>query len=578
MLRALKEWGELYEQEIKPYETPEADYVIIIELDDKGNYLGVSVEEFSSEKLDKYLFRKAQGSNPPTETPTLFLNLKDIGKSIGNLIKANNNLKNFGDIPQIKIEQEKEKVIKDIEKCIHNKKKKYLLTVRFDKKYIGEIDEYRGSLERSLQHEYKVKSICAVCGQEKSVSYRIPFKFLTYDKPGYFVGWFEGKTKDQLYSNSPVCFDCYENMRIAREKLEDLKFNLAGVKYLFIPEALRKDTLQKIKEKLFDPLREFSLKQIDRAMLEHELRSLVQEGLFLSLSDLLDEYEISGNKDFDFLSVFRKLKDVVWGHFLFIKREQSRESIELYIEEVFPSRINQLFGIKEYIEKTDFVKDFDYEKIRKFFDSMEDFYVVVDATFRGTKIADAYIFRALMGKLRQYVLELENRTIPEYSQIMEAMAVYLFIKLSTEGLEMEEVKKPESLQQMLEWIERLPMVKSGEDWKIALMLFGFLTEHLMNKQIKERGSKPFLKKLKGLKMNWEDFLGLLPELRQKLEEYELYDYPSVKTLFGELSERLLRAEKPKVTIDELNFYFVAGMGIYAKFKGLIYRKDEEVQS
>jgi len=579
MLTALKNWGELYEQEIKLYENTSADHVIVIELDSQGNYIGVSIEDFTREKLDKYLYRKAQGSNPPTETPTLSLNNKRIEKSIGNLIKANANLRKFGKIPEINIEQNKVK--EEIQKFI-NPKEKYILTVRFGGKYIGEMEEYINALEESIKSEYRTEFICGICGERKSVSYRIPFKFLTYDKPGYFVGWFERKTKNEFYSNCPICFDCYEKMRIARRKLEELKFNLAGVEYLFIPETLKKDTLLKVKG-LLHSLEEFWLKQIDIAELEHELKSLAEEGLFLSLSHLLDESEISGNKGLDFLSVFRKLNDIVWGHFLFIKREQNRESIELYISDVFPSRIDQLFRIKEYIEKLDLVKDFDYGKVKEFFESEEDFYVVVDATFRGAKIADTYIFRVLMEKLRQYVLELESRVIPEDSQIMKAMAVYLFIKLSTEGLKMDEIKKLEDLQEMLKWIESLPTVKN-EDWKVALTLLGCLVEHLMEEQRRQRGSKPFLKKLKSLKMRWEDFLGLLPELRQKLEEYEIYDYKSVKTLYDEVSERLLKAEKPKTAIDELNFYFVVGMGIYGKFKDLFFRKnkiknkDEEAQS
>jgi hypothetical protein len=73
MLRALKEWGELFERPI--YDEVEADKVIVLEfeLDNVGRATlkDISLEEFSKDKLNKYFYRKARSSNPPTYSPTL---------------------------------------------------------------------------------------------------------------------------------------------------------------------------------------------------------------------------------------------------------------------------------------------------------------------------------------------------------------------------------------------------------------------------------------------------------------------------------------------------------------------------
>ncbi len=77
-------------------------------------------------------------------------------------------------------------------------------------------------------------------------------------------------------------------------------------------------------------------------------------------------------------------------------------------------------------------------------------------------------------------------------------------------------------------------------------------------------------------MNQADVMGLLPEIREKLENYqEFYGYK--KRLFEMASEYLARASTPwKLSIEEINFYFVLGMGMFYKIKQFIYKNKEEV--
>ena len=55
MLESLKQLGELF-GEFKPYDTIEGDFVLVLNLDDKGNFLNFELEEFSIERLDKFFF------------------------------------------------------------------------------------------------------------------------------------------------------------------------------------------------------------------------------------------------------------------------------------------------------------------------------------------------------------------------------------------------------------------------------------------------------------------------------------------------------------------------------------------
>jgi len=574
MLRALKEWGELFERPI--YDKVKADKVIVLEfeIDNVGNATlkDISLEEFSEDKLSKYLYRRAKSSNPPTYSPTLRLNTENISKSLNNLIKVNRKLKG---VPQIGIDVET--VAEQIRGMIEGTEKStsYLLTIRFNGKYIGEMPEYIKAVGDLIKGPYEENGICSICGEEKKVAEDLPFNFLTYDKPGYIVGGFR---ENVAYKNSPICFDCYEKIRIARQNLESATFKLAGTEYMLIPETLKKENLQKLKE-LFEYLREnnLNLDNLDKVHLYDLLEGLVREedkNLIFSILDNLQE--ISGERGLDILSIFSRFKDIIIAHFLFIKREQGREAIELYISDVFPSRIYYLFKVKKFIEELGIVGNFDYRLVNEFFKE-KGFYQMVEATFWGKRVENAFLCDGLMNVIRESFKEWDKRT--DYELIGEALAVYLFAKITTEGLNMQQSQNPQTLEEFFVWVKNLPSIGS-EDWKYGLVLMGFLTEYLLEEQRKERKSKPFLKKLKSLKMDWEDIIKLLPELRQKLEEYEAFDYPSVRMLFGEISQTLLQSTKPKASVGELNFYFVSGMGLYGIYRGLMFNRkqtNEEVE-
>jgi hypothetical protein len=232
--------------------------------------------------------------------------------------------------------------------------------------------------------------------------------------------------------------------------------------------------------------------------------------------------------------------------------------------------------VKKFIEELGIVGNFDYRLVNEFFKE-KGFYQMVEATFWGKRVENAFLCDGLMNVIRESFKEWDKRT--DYELIGEALAVYLFVRIPTEGLNMQQSQNPQSLEEFFVWVKNLPSIGS-EEWKYGLVLMGFLTEYLLEEQRKERKSKPFLKKLKSLKMDWEDIIKLLPELRQKLEEYEAFDYPSVRMLFGEISQTLLQSTKPKASVGELNFYFASGMGLYGKFGGLMFNRkqtNEEVE-
>ena len=113
--------------------------------------------------------------------------------------------------------------------------------------------------------------------------------------------------------------------------------------------------------------------------------------------------------------------------------------------------------------------------------------------------------------------------------------------------------------------------------KRGIFLLGALTQMLLNIQGQERGSTPFFKNLKGLKMNEEDIKGLFPKITSKLMEYDRFD-SGKKELAEEIAKNLLSQEKFGLSIDEINFYFASGMALSKEVADMVYENEKENQT
>ncbi len=128
--------------------------------------------------------------------------------------------------------------------------------------------------------------------------------------------------------------------------------------------------------------------------------------------------------------------------------------------------------------------------------------------------------------------------------------------------------------EFLSWVRNLPSV--DENWKYGLVLMGFLTEYLLDKQMRKKGSRSFWKNLENLRLTWKNVSKLLLALRMGLEEVDAFDKPLVKEIFAEIASALLQSTKPKAGLGELNFYFVSGMGLYHRYKDLLHAELEDL--
>jgi len=576
---------------------------ILLILLEKSNgnyrYMGIDIEEYSQNKIKKYLYK--QGSPKGTDvTPTsrittpesTFSNTK-ILPWFKNYTKDGSEGSNFLVKIGRCITENKEKILKDLKAKygeISGKKEKAVLTLKIDDKYIGEYDIFKKILlEKSKEGFYskygkisKVENeICCVCNKRKAEVYGFvsTYSFYTVDKPGFVSGGFQQKDAWKTY---PVCLNCALKLEEGKKYLGDnMNFNFYGFNYLVIPKFVSK-VEEETKKEIFKKIEQ----QRNPKFRKKEINRLT-----------LDENEI--------LDVMSDQKNYLNLNLMFYEKSNAAFNILLYIEDVIPSRLKTLFGVKKEVDKIDIFKecmipifenkkktgekplDFNFGVVRTFFPRISNnrtydkyFLDIANKIFTNKSVDYNFLLRFIMQKIRE---EFVNDNPTKISTLKGFMLLNYFNKLglienfkNKKDITNKEVKKMDEnnlekgLSEEKELSEKIDEFFGyfsdlfDNDAKKAIFLEGVLTQFLLNIQYQERGATPFRVKLKGLKLDEKQIKKLLPEIQNKLEEYGKNYYRILESI---ISECFLSAGNGwDLTNDEISFYFVLGMNLYYKFK------------
>ena len=268
-------------------------------------------------------------------------------------------------------------------------------------------------------------------------------------------------------------------------------------------------------------------------------------------------------------------------HLLFLKKRNDEEKINLYLYGIYPSRLKELFEFKGYIDRLLGI-NFNYSTVWDFFkkDYQKQFYEYTRSTFKGVPFNNVLLLKILLEKLKQLLNERERLNTFE-RDLKKALGVYLFSLLTSGGLNMEGKNSNclEGSQTLEEFLDCFPLL--GGNAERGLFLLGVLTEKLLEVQEKRLdGNKPFLKKLKGLKMGKRDFKNLFTEVVAKLEEYnQASDFrvltKKVKKVIEKTAQYLLSSQDWKLSDKEANFIFACGMGLSQKVFEILDKKSSK---
>lgn len=591
---------EIFSEDIQG-RSPKPPNILTIDLgknENKISFLRVGIEEYKREWNSRYLYRfgSSRGSNV---TPTA--KVTDISKTYPNKIKnwfgqdfstspyslEENELREIQLLNDCLVANESEitKQIEALLQIIRAKKESALVTIVIletnRRKYLGDIDLFRTifikKTHASLSQKYNTislgeKKICSVCRERKDEVYGFvsTYNFYTVDKPGMVSGGFD---QSLAWKNYPVCLNCALALERGKKYLNDFShFKFYGFDYYVIPKPLLSENTE-----VYDTLKIFQTEG-NRIKLNENYQTLLSDTKEEILSHL-------SNKENSFLC-----------NILIYQENNNEFKIERYIEDIFPSRLKQLFNAKSAVDSKPILRslqvpvfkdnkktgerpfEFTFESIFHFFgkekndtDEKTYFLDIVSRIFSGNRISYPFILSGITRKIRKK--SAQNYPTKESALRGLALLAYLHeLKLLgdyQDGITMtdqsksiaidassEPYKKADAIFQEFPAFFNIPA-------KRAVFLEGVLCQKLLNIQYRERKATPFRIKLQGLKMDQNRIQSLLPEIQNKLEEYKANYYRDLERL---ISTSMIEAGNEwRLSKDEIAFYFVLGMNLVDQF-------------
>ena len=470
----------------------------------------------------------------------------------------------ISDYIKMDIEEELSKIPKD-------ERNNVIFTVKIkengEEKYLGDFKIFRDIFVRESIKKFYSKfkcesrglSICSLCGDEGEVyGFASPFSFFTVDKKGFAPNLMRENSWKQL----PICERCAISLQIGKEFInKHLSKGFSGFAFYVIPHFI----FGEVQEDIIEEITDYENRKNARCL--------------LSLED-------------DILDILKENNDLMNLIFVFYKRKQGDNfDIVKYVEDVPPSWIKRLFetfyGINDSIFSEDSLKRVIGEKwvgnllegswngkgyrlsmgelLRLFFPEDKYFLYALGEILSQRYIPMDFLISAFNRQIRaahRSHNNFEERLLCLKSlYLLDFLLNFDLVKVETMGpLKDKEAFREEKLKSFFE--EYSGAFDSSQ--KKAVFLEGVLAKFLLDVQLAQRQSAPFRSKLKGLKLDKRDIKRLLPEILEKLREYNV----AYQWLEREVSLYLLESENEgwNLSNDEISYYFALGLSLGALFK------------
>ena len=591
--RSIAQWGSIDESNLRtlidnPASTPRYKHVLLITFDSANDcrFVRVEYEEYSKERIYEYLYKKG-APNGPDVTPTARV-AKDIEKTFENKIvnwfknALNDDLvqqdeSNFAFLQRLSdaIERDHDRILAELKAKFDaiDKKDRAIISILIENdpngKYAGDFSIFRQIVsEKGVEAYYKrygIESVahdhtCSVCKTVTPEVYGFvsTFAFYNVDKPGFVSSGFD---QSKAWKNYPVCERCALILEAGRKLLErDFAFRMYNLSYFIIPKPLfDRDTDEVVKKFEF---------------FRSEFRSLSPKN-----KRLIDAREE------DIFSFLSEQHNFFNNNLLFYEKSNAAFRILLYVEDILPSHIRQMFQAKQAVDEKSIFKTagkdgagmpFDFRAVYHFFwglDRRKHFLEVINSIFTSKQVDRSFLIRSIINKIR------DDYAQDNYTKYSTLRGLQLLFFLHEMGL----LNRSEGDGQMIETTifdvdDSNPVVDAvnalfnefpdffNTDAKRAVFLEGVLTQKLLRLQYVERGgATPFTSKLNSLNLDERLLKKLLPQIQNKFQEYGKDYYRRLEKL---LAEYMVKAGAHwKMTPDEISFYFVTGMNLSDYVKG-----------
>lgn len=572
-------------------------------------YNEVIVEDLRPEHSKKILYRGGNGNGPnpapsafQTKNDTLSIKIFSFFKNATTITELTDEEKQWLNALYTNLQNAEQQIRQRLDQIISNKDKNdsLVLTITFTNNgqtlFLEDMPLFVKLFQYFCQpaKEKVSKGTCSICGKENvevaPASTNRTYKFFNLDKDGFF--W--NMLNDGAYTAFPICLDCLQDIEQGKEYIaKELNFRFVeGLSYHLIPQFFTNDE-EAVKKFIRSAKNEETQASDLHAVVRQEERVLKNLG---------------------------ELDDTVAVNFLFIDSSSgaSAEKISTLIQDVYPSRLKTIydakFAVDSMYEKTSpesLPKDgFSFMVVRDFFPRKskyqksgagkkgfnEYFLYVTQSIFENRPLNNDFVYKAIM-----------NRIIEEFHSMLAKEKNAFFLPTVKEAemlvsflleLNLLNSRKEETMESDRMFDDYFTQFKDlyGSSLKRGLFLLGAAVRMFVDVQTEGDRDKvaPFLKELKGLRMNLTDFKGLTSKLQNKVFEYskvaEGWKINRINTVLASATKYLIQVEKAKMSVQEMNFYFVAGyhqgrdLGNYIgnKFKELkesnSKTENEEVES
>jgi CRISPR-associated protein Csh1 len=397
-----------------------------------------------------------------------------------------------------------------------------------------------------------------------------------------------GFDQSQAWKNYPVCFQCAKELEMGKKYLDNYShFNFFQFDYFIIPKPL----LIQERDKIFHILKTFHDEGGEKVQITEKYETL--------MSDTKDEI----------LNLLSTQENSFICNILIYEENNNEFKIDKCIEDIFPSRLKDLFNAKRTVDNILIFKNleitifnekkkpekklftFNFGCIYHFFGKERDsntrtyFLDIVEKIFSGRPISYSLILSGIIRKIRKSFYQNAKLKTPTKESALQGLALLVYLnelRILSElqrGLPMTSQfnniildGSSETHKKVEEIFKKFPAFFDTSA-KCAIYLEGVLCQKLLNIQYSEREATPFRTKLQGLKLDQKKVQTLLPDIQNKLEEYKKNYYRDLEQLIAALTRD--SGKDWNLSKDEISFFFVLGMNLADEFT---FEKQHEVKT
>ncbi len=568
------------EEELKRYFSPaenpfegreEKGRVLVGEIEN-GEFKKFSLLNFNIDLIPKILYRRPS-SRGTGIVPTIFVNLNGVEKTRNKLERSLNNNENIMSI----INQDK--LIDDFTSFEFNNNYAYVVTLKIDEKWLGEIEEFRKhffskSYKKYYHQSSKGKSIadnqiCSLTGSKGTVYGFVNTLGFAIDSQSFIRNGFNTASGYKMFPVSEDAIPILEGARaILKNKLSNVFFEYKDnkttkyVNYAILPHFV------------FQPVHHnasyIAQKFLDKAAFNIDSKSDKGSNGFINDTEFILNEII---KDGDLT------RHDIYYSILFFEQSQAQFRIYLELNDVLPSRISKVLDAKEkaqnfYKPFTSYTTEDGERKTKRitlcrfkdYFNTGEKntqpaFYKLINSIFTNQPYDDSKLLKLVLNTWKMSFKKNYHDKEKEYyfnSLVKQSLANLYFLHLlgifKKDHTMNKETQRPDKLD-AFHFIETHPAYFEKEYLKGAF-IFGCLVARLLYNQ---RGNA-FMKELHGLNIDQDLITKKFPKLISKLRQYDA-EFPEMEAA----ALRYFAESNDKISKDEISFAFTMGLVLQKDF-------------